>query len=57
MMTSSKKSHDLGYHFDFFRGTYGAWTSTSPENWGGTPPLPPRSDAADPNSEVEIGLI
>ena len=40
-MTSSKKSHDLGYHFDFFRGTYGAWTSTSPENWGGTPPLPP----------------
>ena len=40
MMTSSKKSRDLGYHFDFFRGTYGAWTSTSPENWG-VPPLPP----------------
>ena len=56
MMTSSKKSRDLGYHFDFFRGTYGAWTSTSPENWG-LPPSPARSDAADPNSEVEIGLI
>ena len=33
------------------------WTSTSRENLGGGVILAPRSDTADPNSEVEIGLI
>ena len=71
MMTSLKKSRDLGYHFDLFwkylwwvrylpslkligqvrlEKTSGGGNSTKP------PTPPPRSDTADPNSEVEIGL-
>ena len=66
MMTSIKNSRDLGYHFDLF-WTYLWWVRYLPSlKWIGQVLLEktlrgvilaPRSDTADPNSKVEIGLI
>ena len=66
MMTSLKKSHDVGYHFDLFWKNFW-WIKYLPRlKWigqvllektrGVIPPPATRSDTADPNSEVEIGL-
>ena len=66
MMMSLKKSRDLGYHFKFFWKYL--WCvrylpigvvllkKTGGGGGGGNPPPPVKSDTADPNSEVEIGL-
>ena len=50
MKTSSKKSRDLGYHFGqvLLEKTRGVTLPSPP---------PSQSDAAVPNSKVEIGLI
>ena len=56
MITSLKKSLDLGCHFDLF-WKYLWWVRYLPSlKWIGQVLLEKTSDTADPNSEVEIGL-